>query len=93
MFRGFLIGSHAIILINDEVFRGTWKGLRGLGRTWLSITALAGIIFHSFLALESSSLEIKENCILEIAHISTPSEKGLTWEKCLFPYKKKAWKT
>lgn len=78
MFQDFLIGSHAIILINNEVFRPTWKGLGALGKTWLLVILLTGIIFFSFLALESNSLEIKVNYILKIFHISIP-----LWEEFL----------
>lgn len=72
MFQDFLIGSHAIILINNEVFRPTWKGLRALEITWRLVIPLTGIIFCSFLAVEWNYLEIKENYILKIFHISIP---------------------
>lgn len=72
MFQDFLIGSYAIILINNEVFRPTLKDLRALGIIWLLVVPLTEIIFCGFLALESNSLEIKENYILKIFHVSTP---------------------
>lgn len=61
----------------------------------LCYCSLTGLVFHSFLALESNSLEIKENCILEIFHISTPSVKSFSavlveiWKNAYSQIKKK----